>query len=163
MSNIVLIGMMGCGKSTIGQLLAETLHLDFVDTDTLIEEEQGLTIPEIFAQYGEDYFRNYEVAVANKLSQREGLVIACGGGLPLRDDAIAPLKETGKILFLNRDCNEIYDSVSMAGRPLGQGGRRAFLERFAQREPIYRNCAHYEIAGVSTVEDAMKEILEVLA
>ncbi len=124
MKNIVLIGMMGAGKSTVGQLLAGRLKKTLVDTDKLIEAREGLTVEEIFATQGEDYFRSLEVGVAQGLSLRSGLIIACGGGLPLRETAMAPLKESGTVFWLNRDAGEIYDHVSMEGRPLARGGER---------------------------------------
>ena len=89
--NIVLIGMMGSGKTTVGGLLAQRLRRPFVDTDVLIEEREGRSIPDIFARDGEVFFRGLERTVAQELSGLSGLVIACGGGLPLRDEAIAAL------------------------------------------------------------------------
>lgn len=160
--NIVLIGMMGCGKSTVGGLLARRLGRKLVDTDALVEEKEGRTIPEIFASDGEDYFRQIEERVAGSLAARSGLVIACGGGLPLREDSIRPLKESGTVFFLCRDPGEIYDTVSMAGRPLGQGGKEAFLERFAQREPVYRRWADHVIQRFETPDQTVRAILEVL-
>lgn len=162
MKHIVLTGMMGTGKSTVGRRLAQLLGRSFVDTDHLIEEEEGRTIPAIFQQEGEGYFRQREVAVAKALAQKEELVIACGGGLPTVADAIGPLYDGGTVFFLNRDPREIYKTVSMAGRPLGQGGQADFLARFAQRETIYRQWSHYEITGHSTSEQAVTKILEVL-
>ena len=160
--NIVLIGMMGCGKSTVGGLLARRLGRKMVDTDALVEEQEGRTIPEIFESDGEGYFRQAEERVAKTLASRSGLVIACGGGLPLREDSIRPLKESGTVFFLCRDPGEIYDTVSMAGRPLGQGGKEAFLERFAQREPIYRRWADHVIQRFETPDVTVRAILEVL-
>lgn len=162
MKNIVLIGMMGCGKSTVGKLLARRLGRDLIDTDILIEEQEGCSIPQMFAEKGEGYFRDKEVELSRMLAQGEDLIIACGGGLPLRKACIEPLKETGIVFFLNRDVGQIYDTVSMVNRPLGQVSREEFLARFAQREPIYRNCAHYEVTGVTRVEEAINAILEVL-
>ena len=89
MKNIVLIGMMGCGKSTVGRLAAEKLGMAFVDTDERIEGDTGRAIPDIFAQEGEAGFREHELAVSRALAREQGLVIACGGGLPTRPDAIA--------------------------------------------------------------------------
>ncbi|HIW94470.1 MAG TPA: shikimate kinase [Candidatus Flavonifractor merdipullorum] len=160
--NIVLIGMMGCGKSTIGALLARRLGRKLVDTDALVEAQEGRTIPEIFASDGEEYFRQAEERVAKALASRSALVIACGGGLPLREESIRPLKESGTVFFLCRDPGEIYDTVSMAGRPLGQGGREAFLARFAQREPVYRRWADHVIQRFETPDQTVRAILEVL-
>lgn len=162
MKNIVLIGMMGCGKSTCAALLSEHLNLEAVDTDARIVALEGRTIPDIFADDGEDYFRDRERELAQALAGRQNLIIACGGGLPLRDDCIGPLGASGTVVFLSRDPGAIYDSVSMDGRPLGQGGRDAFLARFAQREPIYRACADYVITDFSSPQATVKAILEVL-
>lgn len=160
--NLVLIGMMGCGKTTVGTLLSQRLGRELVDTDALVVEMEGKTIPELFAAYGEDYFRQAEERAARTLSHRSGLVIACGGGLPLREESIRPLKESGTVFFLCRDPGEIYDTVSMEGRPLGQGGKEAFLARFAQREPIYRRWADHVIEEFAAPDATVRAILEVL-
>lgn len=160
--NVVLIGMMGCGKTTVGGLLAQELGFTFVDTDQYIEAALGRTIPDIFAKEGEAFFRDWELGAAEELARRKGLVIACGGGLPTRADSIASLKYSGTVVFLRRDPGEIYDNVSMGGRPLGQQGREAFLERYAQREPIYLEWAD-RVADVQPApEETVQRILEVL-
>ena len=121
MKNIVLIGMMGCGKSTVESLLAKELGFTFVDTDQYIEEALGRSIPDIFAREGEAFFRDWELGAAEELARRKGQVIACGGGLPTRADSIASLKESGTVIFLRRDPGEIYDNVSMGERPSWSG------------------------------------------
>ena len=162
MKNLVLIGMMGCGKSTVGRLLAKKLGREFVDTDQYIEEQAGRTVPEIFAREGEDGFRAWERRAGGELAERENLVVACGGGLPTRRAAIAPLKARGTVLFLRRDPAEIYDRVSMGGRPLGQEGRAAFLARYAAREPVYLSWADAVVDVGATPVETVKQILEVL-
>lgn len=162
MKNIVLIGMMGSGKTTCGELLSQRLSWELADTDALIEAREGCAISQIFARRGEDYFRGLERTVAQELARGENLVISCGGGLPLRPDCMEPLKDSGVVFFLNRDPAEIYDSVPMDGRPLAQDGREAFLERFRQREPVYRSWADHEISDFSSPEDTVRAILEVL-
>lgn len=160
MKNIVLIGMMGCGKTTCGGLLAQRLGRTLVDTDALIVDREGRSIPEIFAHQGEGYFRALEVAVAQELADRQDLVIACGGGLPLHPEAMEPLKAGGRVVFLCRDPGETYDTVPMAGRPLGQGGRGAFVARFRDREPVYRGWADLTITEFSSPEATVNAILE---
>lgn len=162
MKNLVLIGMMGCGKSTVGKLLARRLGREFVDTDQYIEADTGRTIPDIFAGEGEAAFRELERRAAEALARRSGLVIACGGGLPTRAEAIAPLKAGGTVIFLRRDPGEIYDKVSMGGRPLGQEGRAAFLARYALREPVYQSWADLAVDVQPTPVETVKKILEVL-
>ena len=153
MKNIVLIGMMGCGKSTVGALLAKRLGVELIDTDALIEAREGRTIPWIFRERGEDYFRACEERVAGELAGTSGLVISCGGGLP---------HGSGTVFFLCRDPGVTYDSGVLGDRPLAQGGREAFVERFARREPVYRRWAHHVISDPPSPEAAADAILEVL-
>ena len=162
MRNIILIGMMGCGKTSVGRELAGRLGRRFVDTDAYIEQALGRAVPDIFAREGEDFFREQEKMAAEKLAGERGLVIACGGGLPTRDEAIAALKGSGIVFWLRREPGKIYDTVSMADRPLGQGGREAFLERYRRREPIYRRWADHVIDSPGGVEETARAILEVL-
>lgn len=159
MKNIVLIGMMGCGKTSCGQLLSETLGLPLVDTDQCIEARQGCSIPQIFAQKGEEYFRALETELVRELSAASGLVIATGGGLPLRAENREALRKNGVVFFLNRSPEAIFDSTDLAGRPLAQQGRADFIRRFQQREPLYRAAAHYVISQTATPEQAVQEIL----
>lgn len=143
--NIILIGMMGCGKTTVGALLSRRLGLEPADTDALIEQREGRSIPDIFSRDGEAYFRALELALCRELSRRQGLVIACGGGLPTQEAAIAALRETGLVFWLDRDPGQTYDGLDVSGRPLAQGGREDFLARYALRAPIYRRWADYVI------------------
>ena len=161
--NVVLIGMMGCGKTTVGGLLERKLGFTFVDTDQYIEEILGRSIPDVFAAEGEDYFRARELDAARDLAGRKGQVISCGGGLPTRGSAIASLKASGTVIFLRRDPGEIYVIVSMGGRPLGQQGRAAFLERYAAREPIYLEWADHVVDVQPTPVETTQRILEVLS
>ena len=162
MKNIVLIGMMGCGKSTCGQLLAQALGRTFVDSDSLIEAEQHRTISEIFAADGEPFFRALEERTARSLSERENLVIACGGGLPMADSAMQPLADTGAVVFLLRDPAEIFRRVTMDNRPLAQDGEAAFLARYAAREPVYRRWADLIVPSQPTAQDTVTLLLEKL-
>lgn len=162
MKNIVLCGMMGCGKTTCAQLLGKKLNRPVVDTDELVETMAGMTISELFAQQGEEAMRDLETQAARDLGQRDGLIIATGGGLPLRKENREALRNAGIVVFLRRDPGEIYDTADMSGRPLGQQGREAFLQRYAQREPIYRDFAHMIIENFSSPETTVAEILDKL-
>ncbi len=159
MKNIVLIGMMGSGKSTCGQLLAQRLGRPFVDCDTLIEGFSGRTISEIFAADGEEAFRELESQVIGELSRQDGLVIATGGGAVLRQANVSALRDKGVLVFLNRPAEDIFDSVSMAGRPLAQDGKDAFVDTFRRRLPIYRTAADVMAFDFSSPEATVDEIL----
>lgn len=160
--NIVLIGMMGCGKTTMGRLLSQRLGRPLADTDALIEAREGRSVSAIFAAEGEDYFREQELGISGELARERGLIIACGGGLPLRPDCIDTLRRSGFVIWLRRDPGETYDSMDTASRPLAQQGRQDFLARFSQREPVYRACADAVIDDFSAPEHTLKQILEVL-
>ena len=141
--NIVLIGMMGCGKTTVGRLLSHSLGRELIDTDALIEQRENRSIPDIFASDGEAGFRALELALCRELGKRENLIIACGGGLPTQDGAIAALKENGLVFWLDRDPGETYYGLDISGRPLAQAGREDFLARYAARSPIYHRWADF--------------------
>lgn len=162
MKNIYLIGMMGCGKSTCARRLGRALNRPVLDTDARLEAEANRTISDIFAQYGEDYFRELETALCRRIAQGTGQIVACGGGLPLRQENRALLRESGIVIFLNRDPGRIYDGTDMAARPLGQEGKAAFLTRFSQREPLYRAAAHLIIGDYPAPEETVAEILKQL-
>lgn len=159
---MILIGMMGCGKTTVGGLLAHALDYEQADTDALIEAREGRTLSALFAAEGESYFRDCEVEISTELAQRSGLIVSCGGGLPLRADAIRALKKSGVVFWLDRDPGETYDGLDTAARPLAQEGRTAFLARYEQRAPIYRAWADHIIRARSAAEaaDAIITILQ---
>ena len=147
--NIILTGMMGCGKTTVGGLLARRLGRPLADTDLLIEARTGRSIPDLFAREGEERFRALELELCRELAGREGLIVACGGGLPLRDGAISALKENGLVFWLDRDPGESYDGLDVSGRPLAQGGREDFLRRYRDRAPVYRRWADHTVRANS--------------
>ena len=141
--------MMGCGKPTVGGLLARRLGRELADTDLLIEARTGRSIPDLFAREGEERFRALELELCRELAGREGLIVACGGGLPLRDGAISALKENGLVFWLDRDPGETYDGLDVSGRPLAQGGREDFLRRYRDRAPVYRRWADHTVRAKS--------------
>ena len=147
--NIVLIGMMGSGKTTVGKLLAQRLCRPFVDTDALIEEREGRSIPDIFARDGEGAFRTLELEVSRELSDQSGLIIACGGGLPIQGGAIAALKQNGLVFWLDRDPGETYDSLDASHRPLARSGRDDFISRYQSRVAVYRNWSDHVVRAKS--------------
>ena len=139
--------MPGCGKSTAGKLLAKKLNRDFVDTDSLIVENENMPIPEIFEKYGEEYFRNAEskaVAQAGKMSSR---IIATGGGAILRDENKAALRQNAVVVFLNRNIS----SLDIDGRPLSKSGK--LKEMYESRLPHYK-----AVSDIAVEVDADPEI-----
>ena len=156
MKNIVLIGMPGCGKSTIGTLLAETLGRTFVDADAQIVQMAGKSIPEIFAQDGEDAFRQWESDALAHLGKQSGLVIATGGGCVTRQRNYPALHQNGSIVWLERDLSLLPTD----GRPLSQSNR--LEEMYAVRKPMYEAFADVRVANTGSPEDTVTEILSKL-
>ena len=135
MENIVLVGMPGCGKSTVGKMLAEKMDKIFLDSDSVIEEQAGMSIPEIFEQSGDSGFRAWETKVLSQLGKRSGLVIATGGGAVTKAENYPLLHQNGTIVWLLRD----IDLLPTSGRPLSQKGN--LQEMYAVRKPLYEHFA----------------------
>jgi shikimate kinase len=119
---LVLIGLRGTGKSTVGKILADRLCWEFVDTDTLVQERAGLTIREIFEQNGESHFRKLETEVVQESAQKDKAVIATGGGAVLNPQNVRALKQNGFVVHLSADPTELWhrivqDKTSHASRP----------------------------------------------
>lgn len=150
MENILLIGMPSCGKTSMGKMLAEKLKRDFYDTDKLIEEEEGKTIPEIFEEKDEDYFRNLESKILKDLSKRNGLVIATGGGAPLREENRYYILQNSLVIYLNRN----LENLETSGRPLSKNLDN-LKKLYKERKEIYEDLAHIK---VDVIEDKIKNL-----
>ena len=135
MENIILIGMPGCGKSTVGKLLAEKLGREFIDSDRCIEDHTGQTIPEIFSTIGEEGFRAIETHILSELGKRSGLVIATGGGCITRPENYPLLHQNGVVIWLQRD----LDILPTHDRPLSQ--KSNLNEMYEARKPMYEKFA----------------------
>ena len=149
--NLVITGMPGVGKTTVGKLIAKHHGREFVDCDDVIVERAGCDIPTIFATQGEKAFRDLESAVIRELSATGGKVIAPGGGAVLRPENVDALRANGRIIFLDRPLSSI---TATEGRPLS-ANREALEARYRERYPIYcATCdAHVETDGtISAVE-----------
>ncbi len=152
MENIVLIGMPGCGKSTVGRLLAELCGRPFVDADAEIEKLAKKSIPQIFAEDGEAVFRTLETQVLAELGKRSNLVIATGGGCVTREENYPLLHQNGTIYWLRRD----LEKLPTEGRPLSQSNDLQVM--YAARAPLYARFADYHIDNNGAIEKAVAEI-----
>lgn len=155
--NIVLIGMPGCGKSTIGKALSELTGRKIIDTDDIIKEKYG-EISDIFSNYSEDFFRDKESEAVKEVSKNSGYIIATGGGAILRKENIDLLRQNGVIFFLNRP---IEDIIPTADRPLSSD-YAALKKRFDERYDKYISAMDYEIFVDGDPENAAEKIMEII-
>lgn len=146
--NIVLCGFMGCGKTTVGKILAEKLSMKFVDVDDLIEQEQEMTISEIFEKYGEIGFRKIENETIKKVSQWNNAIVSTGGGSVLNNDNVTALKSSGKIFFLDVTADTVLARLkNNTTRPLLQrpDKEKAVNDLMNERRSKYEACADFVI------------------
>lgn len=155
--NLVLIGMPGSGKSTVGKILSKMLCMPLVDTDVLVEQTAGKSIPELFAQEGESAFRDRETAAARQAAKLDNTVIATGGGIILRPENMEALAATGLIFFRDRDLEDIVGEDHM-GRPLVGKDPDKLRILYTQRIDLYRKYAQYTISDTKTAEEAAARI-----
>lgn len=167
--NLILIGYMGCGKSTIGMKSARAFEYRFTDTDALIEEEENCTVSELFAAKGEEYFRTRETETLKKLMREpKGMIIATGGGLPMREENAKLLKELGTVIYLKCSVETLVGRLSGdTKRPLlAEGNLEEKIKTMLDiRGPVYEAVADvvletggksfYEI--ICSLENIVKE------
>lgn len=152
LNSIVLIGMMGAGKTTVGRMLASDIGFEFVDADRELEARSGVAIPTIFEIEGEAGFRRREAAILDELSQRPRIVLATGGGAVLDADTRERLHGRGLVIYLRASAEEVFRRTRRdRTRPLLQGeDPRATIETLlAQREPLYAETAHLTFQSAS--------------
>lgn len=163
MANIILIGFMGAGKTTLGIKLAKRLQVPFVDTDQRIEQEQQRPISDIFAKEGEAFFRNLETQQLDVLWEEvKDSVISVGGGLPVQPVNYPLLKKIGTTVYLKASKETLVERLEGdSTRPLLQGGQleQKIADLMAAREPIYERVADVVVeTDGKTIEDVMEEI-----
>ena len=164
--NIFLIGPMGAGKTTIGRQLAAALHLEFVDSDHAIEARTGVDIPTIFDIEGEEGFRKREVAVIDELTQRDGIVLATGGGAVLREENRNHLSGRGLVIYLYATVDRLMERTHRdKNRPLLQteDPRSRLTELMEVRDPLYRQVADiiYD-TGADSVGQAARDLVRLV-
>jgi len=154
MENTILIGMPGCGKSTIGEALAKETHRTFIDADIEIRKEAGMPIADIFENFGEEYFRKLETKVLAEICKLSGCVIATGGGCVTRRENFPLLHQNGKIIWIQRP----LESLPTDGRPLSQ--RASLSDMYATRKPMYEAFADATVQNSACVASIVSRIIE---
>ncbi len=148
--NIILVGFMGCGKSTVGREIGLQLNYPLVDTDSLIVESVGMSVAKIFSQHGEDYFRDLETELLSQIlsSECRNQIISTGGGLPLREQNRAMLKKLGYVVWLKAGVETVLERTGKSKhRPLlNEPNPREKIKRMlAERDSIYADVADIAI------------------
>lgn len=154
--NIVLIGMPGCGKTTTGKILSKMLSREFIDTDTVIEENSGISIPEIFSLYGEDEFRKAETKAIDAAGKLSGKIIATGGGIVTKEENFYPLSQNSYIIWLQRDIS----LLPLDGRPVSQ--KNDINELYKKRAPLYESLSEISVTLSENPEATATRIIDAI-
>lgn len=165
--NIVLIGFMGAGKSTVSDYLSTMFAMDIVEMDQEISEREEMSIPDIFETYGEEYFRNLETELLVELQTRKNTVISCGGGAALRERNVAEMKKNGRVVLLTASPETIYERVKDSDdRPVLKGRKnvKGISELMEQRREKYEAAADIVInTDDKTVLQICEELIQRLS
>lgn len=154
MLNIILIGMPGSGKSTIGRIIAEKTGRRFIDVDEYIVEQAGMSVFEMFAGLGEEGFRKYETAALNEVCRLSSCVISTGGGCITREENYNAVRQNGIVAWIKRD----IDLLPIAGRPLS--ATNDLNEMYKKRKPLYEKFSDFSVENMGEAEQAAEKIME---
>jgi len=165
--NILLIGFMGAGKTTVSAKLSELLAMEIMEMDAHIQQKEGMSIKEIFAVHGEEYFRNCESNTLIELRERRHMVVSCGGGVPLRESNVALMKNSGYVVWLTAAPEAIYDRVKdSTERPLLNSNMNVPFIRdlMENRREKYEKAADIKIDTTGKeIEEICEELLQKLS
>ncbi len=164
--NIFLIGFMGTGKSTIAKVLANSSHMSLVEMDDRLVEEAGMSINEIFETFGEEHFRAMETKLIQTIGEEGNSVVSCGGGVPMREENVAAMRASGRVVYLKTSPEVIYSRVKdSTNRPLLNGNMNVeyISDLMERRRPKYEAAADITIETDGKSRDEIcKEILNQL-
>lgn len=164
MNNIFIIGLPGCGKTSISKMLAKKINLGVYDLDEIIEERENKNITEIFNIYGEEYFRNIETKVLKEISLKNKCIISTGGGIILKKENRDIIKKNGISIFIDRDVDSILNNINTENRPLLKN-KSKLIELHNQRYKLYKESADIIFKSniwYSSIESAFEHIYKYL-
>lgn len=160
MKNIYLIGMPGCGKSTIGRIISSEIKKLFIDLDLFIVEKTGKSIDELFEK-GESTFRKAEAESLKEVSGQCGVIVATGGGIVTVGENIDVMKKSGRVIFINTPVERIIKNSSLDGRPLLKDKSKIF-ELYEKRRNLYLQAADAVIDNLGSAKEAAENILKII-
>ena len=159
---ILLIGMPGCGKTTIGREVSKKINYKYCDMDRYIEDISKSIVKELFEK-GEDVFRDYETRACKELSSiKENIIISSGGGVVKRKENIDFFKEKAIIIFVDRPIEEIIKDVDTNSRPLLKDGKAKLYNLYSERYNLYKDFSQYKITNDKSIESAINNIIEII-
>lgn len=159
-SNLVLIGMPGCGKTTIGIILSEKLKIDFIDMDEYIEKKTKSTITDLFIK-GEEYFRAIESEIVQEISTLKSSIISTGGGIVKNHNNIMKLKENGIIIFIDRPIDLIVSNIKTSTRPLLTDGAHKLYELYNDRYQLYKASSDFIVNNDKKIQRVIVDIIKI--
>ena len=159
MNNIYLIGMPGCGKSTIGRILSRSLGMAHIDADGFLEQKFGMSIPHIFETKGEDAFRQMETEALTELACKNNIIVSTGGGVVTRTHNKEIMKKSGTVVFIDSAPDTILGNSNLGGRPLLKDKSRIF-ELYNARIDLYRDFADITADNNGLIETVVNTIID---
>lgn len=164
-SNLLyLIGLSGCGKTTLSQKLAQYLSFDVYDTDEIIEQQENMSINLIFENYGEEHFRDLESDVLKQMSTKNNAIISTGGGIIKREKNREIIKSSGYTIFIDRDPNLIIENIDTENRPLVKNNKEHLLKLYSERIDFYNKTADviFKYDKWDSIDDIFSELVKKL-
>ena len=159
--NILLIGMMGCGKTTLGRILAEKLSYDFIDMDDYIEEIANDSISNLF-KVSEENFRNWETEACRRVSKVNKSVISAGGGVIKKNINMKLFNDNSIIIFIDRPIENILEDIDVSKRPLLSKGKEVLYKLKEERYDLYNKYCDYRVINDGTIEETVNEIIDII-
>lgn len=161
MKNIILIGMPGCGKTTIGKALSKELNMSFVDLDAYVEEKYEETIEDMFKK-GEKYFRRKESEAVESMEGIKNTIIATGGGIIKEKRNMELLKSCGYIIFIHRYPEKILSSVDISDRPLLKNNPNKIFDLYKERYKLYKQWSDFQIDNNEAIDEAVNKLKKLI-
>lgn len=155
--SITLIGLPGCGKTTVGNLLSDKLKYEFVDMDFYIENKQQKSIIELFRN-GEDYFRNIETETCKVLGEKSKTIISSGGGVIKKSINIEYLKKNSIVVFIDRPVENILGDIQVEKRPLLANGKEVLYKLYDERYDLYKKYCDYRVENTGSLDEIVDKI-----
>ena len=155
--SITLIGLPGCGKTTVGNLLSDKLKYEFVDMDFYIENKQQKSIIELFRN-GEDYFRNIETETCKVLGEKSKTIISSGGGVIKKSINIEYLKKNSIVVFIDRPVENILGDIQVEKRPLLANGKEVLYKLYDERYDLYKKFCDYRVENTGSLDEIVDKI-----